>query len=529
MQENRKESTKRVIIYTVMVVAVVAVTLSLSSAFFQSSIGTEAEEKIVLRAGNLALTFRDNDETVENTERAWTLGDSVEKEFLIENTGTATAYAKINWENLINTYMAESLTYTLEEKTDEVGSTYKKVETPFKNVPRSETASTLLLAEHLAIPVGHTYIYRLRITFENLPDVDQTPDVNAKFITKFVLKESTKKKTTEDKLADLNIKISETNPTSFYVSANTDETENGLFSMEDDYGMSYYYRGTAPNNYFRFGRNAAGEDMWWRIIRFNGNGTIRIIYDGTGLAGSNTYSPNYALQERWYKDGDYSFDVKYIGWMYGGQLGEVSTSKEEAQKNETDSWIKTKVDEWYKTNIVDTGYGSFVGDAIFCNDRSTPGKVATGLNNDTGLGYGNKTTGYGAYARLGIGSTTSPNYKNPKPQFTCPQENDRFTVEETSGGNGALTYPVGLITMDEAITGGVGYVSDTLKHYLKKVGAYWTMSPYYSFTMFSLLSGEYEYYSIDESHRVAPVINLKAEYLSQFRGKGTIDDPYYLD
>ena len=181
-----------------------------------------------------------------------------------------------------------------------------------------------------------------------------------------------------------------TNVPIFANPATTDETEDGLFSMEDDYGMSYYFRGTAPNNYLKFGQDASGQDMWWRIIRFNGDGTVRIIYDRAGPASSNTYKRGFALiDQAWNTNNN---DAKYVGWMYGGMNGSASTSKEEAQRNETDSEIKIKVDEWYKTNIVDTGYGNFVADSIFCNDRSIPGKAETGWSSDTGLGYGTNKT-----------------------------------------------------------------------------------------------------------------------------------------
>ena len=51
--------------------------------------------------------------------------------------------------------------------------------------------------------------------------------------------------------------------------------DEGMYKVEDDLGMSYYFRGAVENNYVKF----AG--YWWRIVRINGNGSIRLIYDGT--------------------------------------------------------------------------------------------------------------------------------------------------------------------------------------------------------------------------------------------------------
>ena len=79
-------------------------------------------------------------------------------------------------------------------------------------------------------------------------------------------------------------------------------------------------------------------------------------------------------------------DNAYIGYMYG-QAG--ASTYTEAHANINDSTIKTIVDNWYKTNIVDKGYSDKVADVIYCNDR----KVYTG---SSWSGYG--TLGYGTNA-----------------------------------------------------------------------------------------------------------------------------------
>ena len=54
----------------------------------------------------------------------------------------------------------------------------------------------------------------------------------------------------------------------------TATTDEGLYKAEDDEGTSYYYRGAVRNNYVSF----AG--FTWRIIRRNGDGSVRLIYSG---------------------------------------------------------------------------------------------------------------------------------------------------------------------------------------------------------------------------------------------------------
>ena len=296
-------------------------------------------------------------------------------------------------------------------------------------------------------------------------------------------------------------------------------TNEGVFEMEDDYGTSYYYRGAVTNNYVKF----AG--FYWRIIRINGDGSLRVIYDGTQAHANGTDSSNRFIKTGQAYNSN-SNDNKYVGWMYGPAGTDSSTSKEQAQTNTVDSTIKGVVDAWYKTNIEDAGYGNAVSDTLFCNDRSTPGRTATGWSNDTGLGYGTNATGYGAAARAKLwgGGTIVPTFK-------CPQKNDAFTVNDTNKGNGALTYPVGLITADEIIAAGSGkFATTNTNYYLNRRSGWWSLSP-----SATSIYGNPSVFHVDTSlfdgntnnrNAVAPVINLSSEYVEIFRGAGTIDDPY---
>ena len=60
-----------------------------------------------------------------------------------------------------------------------------------------------------------------------------------------------------------------------YKIASTLRSEVGLYETEDDYGTSYFYRGDAQNNNVYFG------GFYWKIVRMNGDGSIRLIYSGT--------------------------------------------------------------------------------------------------------------------------------------------------------------------------------------------------------------------------------------------------------
>ncbi len=66
--------------------------------------------------------------------------------------------------------------------------------------------------------------------------------------------------------------------------ANVATKGEGIYKTQDDWGDSYYFRGDVKNNWLKF----AG--YYWRIIRINGDGSIRVIYNGksTAMDGNDT-------------------------------------------------------------------------------------------------------------------------------------------------------------------------------------------------------------------------------------------------
>ena len=65
--------------------------------------------------------------------------------------------------------------------------------------------------------------------------------------------------------------------------------DEGLISSSDDDGTTYYFRGNTINNYVSF----AG--LTWRIVRINGDGTVRLVLNDTAetLANYNTENEDY--------------------------------------------------------------------------------------------------------------------------------------------------------------------------------------------------------------------------------------------
>ncbi len=61
-------------------------------------------------------------------------------------------------------------------------------------------------------------------------------------------------------------------------------TNEGLIETKDDYGISYYFRGNIPNNYVLF------ANLLWRIVKINGDGTIKLVLNDYIETPSNFYN-----------------------------------------------------------------------------------------------------------------------------------------------------------------------------------------------------------------------------------------------
>ena len=300
-------------------------------------------------------------------------------------------------------------------------------------------------------------------------------------------------------LAALGLTVSSGTPN--FTKTSIDDKTNGIYSAEDDLGTSYYFRGNVTNNYVKF------ANKYWRIIRINGDGTIRMIYAGTS-AHANGYNDSSANDM---SIGTSVFnssrdDNTFVGYMYGTK---GATTYANTHSNTTNSTIKTKLDSWYDTNIVNTGNEKYIADAIYCNDRSV----------SSGTGIGTTDTTYAAKTRM----------SNGQPTLKCANNNDKFT-KSTTIGNGKLTKMIGLITSDEVMYAG-GTSSNNKEYYLYSGSLYWTMAPSSyapGFAHVGIVSyiGDLSDYIVLNARAVRPVVSLKSDAISG--GSGTAASPFLV-
>ena len=283
-------------------------------------------------------------------------------------------------------------------------------------------------------------------------------------------------------------KIPDGNDTADSIFAGT--SGNGVYTWtKGDYSGGNqpikYFRGNVNNNWVVFGKDGSAY-IWWRIIRNNSNGSLRMIYAGTSA--SKTVVP--ATTGTGTKIGTSVFNTNYennayVGFKYtSNQVHGIETAS--TILGLEDSKDKTTLYGWYNS-VLKVNYGSYIDiDAGFCNDRTFT----------SGTGLGTSVTNYAAYNRLGIKKI---------PSLLCADADDIFKT------------PIGLITADELNMGGMLYEKANVNSYLYTNTIYLTMTPYgyqnnYKAQVFYVHSDGYFYWRyVWGNYGVRPVVNLKAD------------------
>ena len=284
-------------------------------------------------------------------------------------------------------------------------------------------------------------------------------------------------------------------------------TEKNVHNTSDT--TVYYYAGNTTNNWVNFG------GFYWRIIRTNADGSVRMLYSGTSPSATAGYinSTSTALN-------DTVNNPMYVGYMYG-TTGSLASNR----LNTNDSTAKAVIDTWYENNL--SNYTRYLSTtAVYCNDRS----IGSGTYNT-----GSTNFYFGSYARLNTNKT---------PTYDCTTQGDAFSGSNSSA---KLKYPIALMTADEvAYAGGVMYTNNASAwFYLNSAGSsimgstYWMLlSPYRwsgdETSARSMVVGGSNYPGILDDgfvhgvRRIRPVISLKGNLIWK-SGDGTSSNPYEVE
>ena len=319
-------------------------------------------------------------------------------------------------------------------------------------------------------------------------------------------------------------------------------TDEGLYMAEDDEGESYYYRGAVKNNYVSF----AG--FIWRIIRRNGDGSVRMIYSGKSTADTGDavtignsqfnrkywdptyvgykYNEDFSLHESngttgydWFTNTTkynfgtgYTFDQSTRKFTLTGDIKQLTwnDNHEEIVNNQLYSCLNTSCNVIYKI----VGYNSATemkvqpisyssNSLLTAQTNTTDSPIKTKLDS----WYKTNMTSYASKIAdetfcsdrsitSGSGYLTTPStfygaytrlQDDKKPSLKCSQDNDKFKMSNESA---KLNYPVALITADEvAMAGGRAYYngaySPNSNYYLYNGNYFWTLSPSYFYSSYS--------------------------------------------
>ena len=536
---------------TILVVAsLLVVVLSVTLAYFTAQIIGKGKD-VSVSSADLKIIFTDSDGAISgsNIEPGW----SNSKTFTIENKSNETYKYNIVIQDLLNTFVTNGY---LQYKITSTNNGYNMTE--FKDVPKSEVATDTILAYSASIDVGVTQSYTVEFIYKNDESVDQSEDMGKTLSGTLYIEKGTLPTLAEKLLADnptiqtrtdFNTTFTETNTGTLYKA-----TESIAGNTPKDV---YYFAGDAKNNWVKFGKYQndliryrgyysttsiafeeystmdectsassyntncteykyanTGDDIYWRIIRTNYDGSIRLLYSGTSPDITSGYIGTSAFNT---KDND----PMYVGYMYG-----TSGLLDSNRDNTNNSTIKTYIDNWYNNNL--SSYSKFIStEAVYCNDR----ELAPGLTYNTG----NTTFYYAPRERLSTNKT---------PTYNCTNNKDAFSG---SNSEAKLDYPIGLMTADELVYAG-GKFGTTLPspyawYYLNSAGGsitgstwWWSLSPYGWYMSFSHVwnvrgsndSGFLDYYGVRVAYFGArPAISLKSCTLWT-SGNGAPETPYEI-
>ena len=534
----------------VVVTTLIIVTISCSLAFFAARVIGNPKD-INLVAKNVAITFTDTSSIASDVISP---GWNNVKTFTITNNSKEDFSYNITLKGLVNTF--ESINTLQYKITSDNGYNMDN----YLNVIKTETSKDVVLAYNITIPKNTIQSYQVEFNYVSTEE-DQSADMGKKLGGTLAIEESTGKPEIYEKLLADNptIKTRTDFSTTF-----TETNVNTLYKAKENNTDVYYFSGDARNNWVKFGTwqedktivvgylddvsngniakefnnisecnsdgkygnceeiviSKKGDPMYWRVIRTNEDGSIRLLYSGTSPETQTGFIGTSAINN------EQVVDPLYLGYMYG-----TSGSLENNRTNENSSTLKTYIDTWYKSNLVNyTKYLSTT--AVYCNDRTLS------------VSYPNyvigEWMGFAGSDRLET---------NKAPSYNCAKTEDKFTTD-SSVGNGKLTYPIALMTADEvAYAGGVFYTESKYPFYWVYNNAdnisitnsiiWWTMTPNSGSPNLSTGGGSWFGVNTTKPGRIGnpgridplavrPVISLKADMVYK-SGDGSAEAPYEIE
>ena len=241
--------------------------------------------------------------------------------FTLKNTCSMSAKYTLNLEMLEGTTLNSNyLAVLVNNKDIKLLSSYNTATTVVKGSTESRTLDTGVLQ------ANSSKDYSISIWMDK--SVTLSDDAQNKVFKSKVVVDAIATETAMDKIiasVDTTGKCPTINSDGTVNVTKVEVTDGYVCSAFDTYGTSYYYRGNVTNNYVKF------VDKYWRIIRINGDGTVRVIHDRTsahanGESSTDRQIGTSAFNNYWKKDNvqeatnsEVSDDNAGVGYMYGNR------------------------------------------------------------------------------------------------------------------------------------------------------------------------------------------------------------------
>ena len=382
----------------------------------------------------------------------------------------------------------------------------KDASTPGYRVTVTSNSTSSLDSLSKATTENGTVVIYSKATIKNVTGCNGTIEAN-KVVVKNVIENQICNITIEQTLADT-IKAMyppKAGRTDFSI---IDDGAPGLYTGVDNQGTTYYFSGNGRNmnNWVSF----AGK--LWRIIRINGNESVRLLYAGTGG------EDGYISLSKYNED---HINPAYVGWKYAvdGENG----------RGDIESTIFAVVNKWYEgENGLTNEQRKYIDEkAIYCNNRMASYSDSFDSNYITFTARDKATTSYYFMGHKRLVNKYSPTFK-------CDNISDRFDK-------------FGLMTADEVVAAGGLYNTENLNaYYILNVSngsstgknPWWTMTPVsylyslsrtYDTIMFHVRTyveeGKLTLSYTSDTNAIRPVISLKKEVLVT-GGDGSSSSPY---
>ena len=450
----------------VIVTTLIIVTISCSLAFFAARVIGNPKD-INLVAKNVAITFTDTSSIASDVISP---GWNNVKTFTITNNSKEDFSYNITLKGLVNTF--ESINTLQYKITSDNGYDMDN----YLNVIKTETSKDVVLAYNITIPKNTIQSYQVEFNYVSTEE-DQSGDMGKKLGGTLAIEASTGTPEIYDKLLADNPTIK--TRTDFSTTL-TETNVNTLYKAQEDNTDVYYFAGDAKNNWVKFG------GYYWRIIRTNSDGSIRLLYAGTSPDVEDAYINNECFTEDCVANGS----KDYISYKNSG--------------------VKKTLESWYDTNLIN--YDKYISkSANYCSDE-------TEYDTINGRLY------FQAANRL---------YLNKAPTYDCDSSNTLTGLK------------VGLMNPDEAaFAGGVFEVTGKTYYYYNSKNSsavgqnYWWLAGGWGYTgtayIFNIegrdgsLTGAIEEHSTYSTAATRPVINLKGDLIYK-SGDGSAEYPYEIE